>query len=633
MSKNYLRKTIKSSITTAILCTIFSQFNNVSAQVNLTGTAYSENFNNIATAMPAGWSVDSGATATFLGNNISNTYFFSTPAANTSWSNSTVRFKNVASATAYNFYANGTASAQLSDTNRALGIRPSGTFEQRTAFVLAIANTSGMNNFSLSFKLQSLDSTCNRVSTWTIDYGLGTNPTTFTPVATSTPLTTGGNTFSNNTVSVNFGNALDNQNGLVYIRIICLTASTGSGSRTTTAIDDYHLTWSNGGTNITLTETTPTGNNVAVATDSLTLKYDQAIASGNGQITLFKNGQTAAAGTYTVPSGVVSISDSTAVIHGMSLENNTSYYVKMTSGAFTDISGTQLNTAIDDTVTWTFKTIDTIIPPPPTPSTILNESFTNCSTSIGGFTAYSSIGTKSWLCSLYGHTDSAAAYINGGFASGASEANEDWLISSGLFDFSAMTKPILSYWEKSRFDGNVTRSIKISTNYTTGNDPTNSTWITLPVSAMNGKPAGDNTWAQINDIDLTPYKSTPFHIAFTYACDTNGAYELTYDDVKVTEAPVTPPNSIYNISKGSIGIKVIGQATTRQINLIIATKQADKLQIEITDMTGKKLYTSSIQASAGEHIYNIQDFNLNAGLYVIKINNSMDFGVVKCVIN
>ncbi|MBV9960876.1 MAG: hypothetical protein JO072_01400, partial [Parafilimonas sp.] len=44
-------------------------------------------------------------------------------------------------------------------------------------------------------------------------------------------------------VTVNFGNALDNQNSKVWIRITTLSATTGSGSRASTGIDDVQITW------------------------------------------------------------------------------------------------------------------------------------------------------------------------------------------------------------------------------------------------------------------------------------------------------------------------------------------------------------------------------------------------------
>jgi hypothetical protein len=106
-------------------------------------------------------------------------------------------------------------------------------------------NTTAKTNFQLSFLLQSLDATPGgRTTVWQVDYGLGDNPTTFTSVATTpATLTTNLGTFASVPVTVNFGNALNNLNQKVWIRIITLAATTGSGNRPSTAIDNVQLSW------------------------------------------------------------------------------------------------------------------------------------------------------------------------------------------------------------------------------------------------------------------------------------------------------------------------------------------------------------------------------------------------------
>jgi hypothetical protein len=50
-------------------------------------------------------------------------------------------------------------------------------------------------------------------------------------------------TFASTAVAVNFGTALNNLNQKVWIRIVTLAATTGSGNRPSSAIDDVQLTW------------------------------------------------------------------------------------------------------------------------------------------------------------------------------------------------------------------------------------------------------------------------------------------------------------------------------------------------------------------------------------------------------
>ena len=224
----------------------------VNAQITLTGSSYTQDFDGIGTGFPVGWKVKLHATATSLG---TDTVLTTTK---TKWTNTTKGAYNYASADGLTSTSD--SAAQMSSTDRALGFRQTSTVgEPGIAFTMQIANTTDMNSFNLAFKLQSLDASSPRIATWKVQYATGTTPTTFTDL-TTTPatLTTGGSTFTNTDVTINFGALLDNQSGPVWIRVLTLTATTGSGNRPTSAIDDVNLTWTNGvATNVAAPTFTP----------------------------------------------------------------------------------------------------------------------------------------------------------------------------------------------------------------------------------------------------------------------------------------------------------------------------------------------------------------------------------------
>lgn len=230
-------------ITTLLAACAFSV--GASAQLTLSGTGYTQNFDGIGAGLPTGWMVHTASTATALGNMVS---FTTTP---TRWQGTAGGFRNMASADAFSLATYTTDSAtQAAATDRALGLRQVGntssTFpgsDSGAAFVLQIANTSGLTAFNMSFKLQSLDTSSPRTTLWRVDYATGANPTSFTNANATGTLTTGNRAFSNNTINVNFGSALNNQTGPVWIRIVTLTTSTGTGNRPTTGIDDVSLSW------------------------------------------------------------------------------------------------------------------------------------------------------------------------------------------------------------------------------------------------------------------------------------------------------------------------------------------------------------------------------------------------------
>lgn len=219
----------------------------VKAQVTLTTSPYTENFNGMpanSQTLAAGFSVKKNATASALGTD-------STLNGNlipSWWKQSGRGFKNFASNNSGTGLTDpGADSATQSvAADRALGIRQSSAFgDSGAAFVFQIANTTGKTNFQLSFNLESLDSSSPRTTTWVVDYATGANPTSFTAATTSpATLVTGNKTFSNTAVTVDFGTALDNISDVVYIRVVTLKKSTGSGNRASSAIDDWTLSWS-----------------------------------------------------------------------------------------------------------------------------------------------------------------------------------------------------------------------------------------------------------------------------------------------------------------------------------------------------------------------------------------------------
>ncbi len=221
------------------LLLFFFFLNNSQAQVTLSISPYSQNFNSIGSGLPTEWTVRTGATASTLGTAVTwNT-------ATSTWSNTSGNFRNVASANGLTSSASTTV--QNASADRALAVRQTISFgDPGAAFVLQLNNTSGLGNFSLSFKLQSLGGTsaAGRTATWKIDYGTSASPTSFTTIATApSSLTTVLSTFASTDVTVNFGTALDNINDFVWIRIVDLSATTGSGSRPTTGIDDVSLSF------------------------------------------------------------------------------------------------------------------------------------------------------------------------------------------------------------------------------------------------------------------------------------------------------------------------------------------------------------------------------------------------------
>lgn len=255
---------------TALLLSLVAGSVCANAQVTLTGTSYTQDFSSLGLStptVPAGWFGYTDATASAAGvlSTISTSKNYGVFADTVQGGGACKiniqddAFKNYPSANGGDAVKTATCDQQKLFTDRALGVRQKGNgtppvtplWDPGAAIVFKIANTAGRTGFNLSFKLQSLDTAFSpRVTTWVVDYGVGSTPTSFTPVATVGTMTTGGYVFSNNTITANFGTALDNKTSNVWIRIVTLTPSTGGGNRASTAIDDFNLTWTGTGVSV-----------------------------------------------------------------------------------------------------------------------------------------------------------------------------------------------------------------------------------------------------------------------------------------------------------------------------------------------------------------------------------------------
>jgi len=208
----------------------------------LVSSPYVQNFNGIAAGLPQGIYVKIGATASSIGTGDMPQYGggLGTP---TAWNQTSAGLKNFASATG--LVATSDAAAQNGSADRALGIRQTSSagYDPGAAYTFLLDNTTGKTNFQMSFLLQSLDNSIGRTTSWIVEYGFGDAPASFTAVTTNPATLTTSNVFGSTAVAVNFGNALDNQNQKVWIRIVTLTGTTGSGSRASTALDDLSVSW------------------------------------------------------------------------------------------------------------------------------------------------------------------------------------------------------------------------------------------------------------------------------------------------------------------------------------------------------------------------------------------------------
>lgn len=388
-------------------------------------------------------------------------------------------------------------------------------------------------------------------------------------------------------------------------------------------VDDILISsFNNVATNVILLSKAPIGLNVPLATSTLTLTFNEAVIKGTGNVIV----HTVGGSNQSIPvtsTDVVAPGTTSVTVNGINLASNKDYYVTFDSTAFLNVGGTIKSTGIYTNNTWRFSTVDTSTPPD---ITTLNETFADClDPNMGVFKNISVTGTATWRCGTQGHTGNNSVYMNGGFSGGAND-NEDWLISRAPIDLTAITSPSLEFWYKTNYSGTTTKDVLISTNYTGSGNPGTATWQSIKDISSEASA----TWKLITNISLNPYKTTPFYLAFKYGSSSTstGAQEWSLDDVKI-KAGTT---GIAEEKVGQLGLKVLGQATSKQILLGLSLKNTSKINVRVYDITGRKVYDASAAMQPGFNQYQIENISLNAGLYVIRVHDGEHDDVVKTMV-
>lgn len=506
--------------------------------INLTSAPYLQDFNSIGTGLPAGITGRSGASATNVGPTV---LVYST--ADAVWNGTGGGLKN---------FRSGVEDA--APTDRAFGFRQVGGTDPGAAYVFQISNTANKINFSLDFLLQSLDASSPRATTWRVDYGIGINPSSFIVAPATGNLTTGGNTFSVEPIHVDFGNALDDIADIVTIRIAAISGSTNTGNRPSTAIDDFTLNWQS-----------PTDKTISTSVNSIVFPATNIGGQSTQTYTVNSTNLTdnllvTATGAFTVSSDNSTFSNSVSVTP----PNGTAatIYVRFSPTANSVFNGTLTHTSSDAfarTINVSGEGID---------PNALAFNFNTCTvTSLpgSGFISINTTGAQRWGCSGFGRNSSNAVDVNG-YANGAAQSNEAWLISPVLNLVGFANMPVLSFYSRGEFTGPLLK-LFVTTNYDGVSAPTSATWTEI-TNANFPTPPGSATsaWTLSDNIDLSAYKGVPnVRIAFVYTSSVAlGAARWSVDDIAITDQSslITATPGTLSFGEVATGAQSAGQSVS-----------------------------------------------------------------------
>jgi hypothetical protein len=163
----------------------------------------------------------------------------------------------------------------------------------------------------------------------------------------------------------------------------------------------------------------------------------------------------------------------------------------------------------------------------------------NFTSDFGTYMASDVLGPQSWV------NQYETAKMSG-YADGASNANEDWLISSPVLITAGIehAKAVVNYAAKYQgaTDNDVT--MQVSTNYEFGADPTNATWAELPVTYPNN--SSGNAWTFTDqEVSLDNYIGQTVTVAIKYTSTESASRTIEIKTITIQEGEagggVTPP--------------------------------------------------------------------------------------------
>lgn len=573
------------------------------AQLVLSGTEYVQSFDSLTMGLPPGWSVDTNAKAKTLGGAASGVWI---PGTTTRWSNVAGSFKNVASANNFLYWAQATNAAQAAATDRALAVRQTAGFgDPGASFGLLLAHTYKLSDLGIEFRLQSLDSpNGSKLTNWELQYGFGLKPDTFYSVA-GVAISSGGNRYSNTKYTFSFGKLLDDIRAPLRIRLVSLSATGGSGSRTMTALDDVRLFW------VGIPHTAPNpfvqsvypanGDRLVPVGSILRIRFNKPVSSGTGSIYIWNEtegtGQAIAA-----KSSNVRVAGDEMRITGVRLKSGHMYHVTFDSTVADSAAWVCL--PVLDTTEWRFQCVDP-------PLMAAAEYFdTACRDSLvsPGWHQFNNMGEQQWHCESEASGNAVMRiYANDGIKD---IPNNDWLISP-LVDLSAGAADALRVHFRRSDTAASAISVSLSADYPGSGDPAAGSWTLLGNLRSSGAPG---SWESERYRIPLSFLGQRFYIGFLYNSGYAGATDIVLDSISVLNSSGYPEESRQHEG----GLRVVNPSSGKELQFFFDPPGVAEVECLLYGMNGVVLYRAVEKVDPHCRMHILRDVHLLPGVYCLE---------------
>ena len=228
---------------------------------------------------------------------------------------------------------------------------------------------------------------------------------------------------------------------------------------------------------------------------------------------------------------------------------------------------------------------------------LINEDFDE---DLGVFFTYDSYGEQGWHQGSYQGT----TYANmNGYANGAANQNEDWLIGFAEIPEGVGYNEIwVEFRTAMKFDGDQLR-VAISTDYDGVSDPGEFNWEDI-TDAFDYS-TGNYEWVESGALDVADIvDNQSFYIAFIYTSTPEAAASWEIDYVRVTGRDMTAVNE-----NEITTVNLYPNPANEQVSFVLD----NDAQVSVFDVTGRMV--SEMNATAGNVQLNVSE--LESGVYFV----------------
>lgn len=256
-------------------------------------------------------------------------------------------------------------------------------------------------------------------------------------------------------------------------------------------------------------------------------------------------------------------------------------------------SGENINYKTDGTYPTTNVTTQNV-------NCIFQSDFAN---GLAPFTAVNVEGEQVWTTNSY--QGSYYAGMNG-YAGGANNANEDWLITPDILNGNTYNDITIAFKNAYKFDGNALQ-VLYTQNYDNNFDPNDFNWT--DITANFDWSTGNYAWVPTNYTLSNMQSVNHLYIAFKYTSTTEASSSWEIADFKI----YTSYDAVDEVEAMTFGL----YPNPASSNVTIVAEAAAEAQI--MDMAGRVVM--SVNVNAGENNINVAD--LADGVYFVRMNSAV----------